>query len=97
MGSFAPDLDVLLALYMVMLALLIGLGVSALENDLRQAGFGWRQVAAGLSVTALVVAAVAVRGDLRERPIRPAHDERRRVVEHAGPVVGRGIPRPVAG
>ena len=57
-GSFAPDLDVLLALYMVMLALLIGLGVSALENDLRQAGFGWRQVAAGLTVSALVVAAV---------------------------------------
>jgi hypothetical protein len=43
---------------MVMLALLIGLGVSALENDLRQAGFGWRQVAAGLTVTALIVAAV---------------------------------------
>jgi hypothetical protein len=58
MGSFAPDLDVLLALYMVMLALLIGLGVSALENDLRQAGFGWRQVAATVTVTALVVAAV---------------------------------------
>ena len=58
MGSFAPDLDVLLALSMVMLALLIGLGVSALENDLRQAGFGWRQVAAGLTVAALVVAAV---------------------------------------
>jgi GT2 family glycosyltransferase len=57
MGSFAPDLDVLLALYVVMLALLIGLGVSALENDLRHAGFGWRQVAAGLSVAALVVAA----------------------------------------
>jgi hypothetical protein len=57
MGPFAPDFDVLLALYMVMLALLIGLGVSALENDLRQAGFGWRQVAAGLSVAALVVAA----------------------------------------
>jgi hypothetical protein len=58
MGSFAPDVDVLLALYMVMLALLIGLAVSALENDLRQAGFGWRQFAAGLSVTALLVAAV---------------------------------------
>ena len=58
MGSFAPDLDVLLALYVVMLALLIGLGVSALENDLRQAGFGWRQVAAGLTVSALVVAIV---------------------------------------
>ena len=42
MGSFAPDLDVLLALYVVMLALLIGLGVSALENDLR---VGWLRVA----------------------------------------------------
>ena len=58
MGSFAPDLDVLLALYVVMLALLIGLGVSALENDLRHVGFGWRQVAGSLSVAAIIVAAV---------------------------------------
>ena len=58
MGSFAPDLDVLLALYVVMLATLIGLGVSALELDLRQSGFGWRQVVAGLTVTALLVASV---------------------------------------
>jgi len=58
MGSFAPDLDVLLVLYTVMLAALIGLGVSALENDLRQAGFGWRQVAATLSVVAMIVAVV---------------------------------------
>jgi GT2 family glycosyltransferase len=56
MGSFAPDIDVLLALYVVMVALLIGLGISALEFDLRQSGFGWRQVFAGLSVIALVVA-----------------------------------------
>jgi len=53
-----PDLDVLLALYVVMLALLIGLGVSALENDLRQAGFGGARSPRGLSVTALIVAAV---------------------------------------
>jgi GT2 family glycosyltransferase len=58
MGSFAPDLDVLLALYAVMIALLIGLGVSALELDLRQSGFGWRQAFAGLTVTSLVVATV---------------------------------------
>ena len=58
MGSFAPDLEVLLALYVVMLALLIGLGVSALEHDLRQAGFGWRQIFGGLSVAALLLAAV---------------------------------------
>jgi len=56
LGSFAPDLDVLLALYVVMLALLIGLGVSALERDLRQAGFGWRQLAGALAVVVLLVA-----------------------------------------
>ena len=55
MGTFAPDADVLIALYMAMVALLIGLGVSALENDLRQAGFGWRQIFAGIFVSMLVV------------------------------------------
>jgi GT2 family glycosyltransferase len=58
MGSFAPDLQVLLALYVVMLALLIGLGVSALEHDLRQAGFGWRQISGAVTVAVLLVAAV---------------------------------------
>ncbi len=58
LGSFSPDLDVMLALYAVMLALLIGLGVSALEHDLRDAGFGWRQFAAGLSVVTLVMASL---------------------------------------
>ena len=56
MGSFAPDLDVILGLYVLMIALLIGLGVSALELDLRQAGFGWRQILAGVTVGALGVA-----------------------------------------
>jgi hypothetical protein len=58
MGSFAPDLQVLLTLYVVMLALLIGLGVSALEHDLRQADFGWRQIFGGLTVVVLLVAAL---------------------------------------
>ncbi|HEY5103529.1 MAG TPA: glycosyltransferase family 2 protein [Acidimicrobiales bacterium] len=58
LGSFSPDLDVLLALYAVMLATLIGLGVSALEHDLRNVGFGWRQVAAGLSVTTMLLASL---------------------------------------
>ncbi|HEY5267144.1 MAG TPA: glycosyltransferase family 2 protein [Acidimicrobiales bacterium] len=58
LGSFAPDVDVLLALYAVMLASLIGLGVSALEHDLRNVGFGWRQIAAGLSVATMVVASL---------------------------------------
>ncbi len=56
LGSFAPDLNVVLVLYALALASLIGLGVGALEHDLREAGFGWRQVAAGLSVATLVVA-----------------------------------------
>jgi hypothetical protein len=47
-----------LTLYTVMLVVLIGLGISALENDLRQAGFGWRQVFAAVSVTSLVLATV---------------------------------------
>ncbi len=58
LGSFAPDLDVLLSLYAVALASLIGLGVGALEHDLRDAGFGWRQIAAGLSVVTLLLAAL---------------------------------------
>jgi hypothetical protein len=58
LGSFAPDLDVVLSLYMVMIALLIGLGMSALELDLRQSGFGWRQIGATLSVVVVVVAAI---------------------------------------
>ncbi len=58
MGSFAPDLDVLLVLYALALASLIGLGIGALEQDLREAGFGWRQIAAALSVATLVVASL---------------------------------------
>ncbi|MFY9782030.1 MAG: glycosyltransferase family 2 protein [Acidimicrobiales bacterium] len=56
LGSFSPDLDVLLALYALTLASLIGLGIGALEQDLRDVGFGWRQIAAGLSVLTLLVA-----------------------------------------
>jgi hypothetical protein len=45
-------------LYALALAALIGLGVGALEHDLRDAGFGWRQIAAGLSVATLLVASL---------------------------------------
>jgi GT2 family glycosyltransferase len=64
MGPFVPDLDVLLTLYTVMLVVLIGLGVSALELDLRQAGFGWRQAFAAVTVTALVLATVPFLGSI---------------------------------
>ena len=64
LGDFAPDLDVLLTLYAVSIAGLIGLGVAALESDLRQAGFGWRQSVAALFVAAIVVSAMPFLGDL---------------------------------
>jgi GT2 family glycosyltransferase len=56
MGNFTPDLDVVLVLYGVMIATLVGLAVSALENDVRSAGFGWRQLSAALVAGALVIA-----------------------------------------
>ena len=58
MGPFTPDVDVLLALYGVMLAGLIGLGVSAIELDLRHVSFGWRQISAGVMIVTLVVSIV---------------------------------------
>ncbi|HEY1825810.1 MAG TPA: glycosyltransferase family 2 protein [Acidimicrobiales bacterium] len=58
LGSFSPDLDVLLALYAVTLAAMIGLGVGALEHDLRGEGFGWRQICAVASVLILAVASL---------------------------------------
>lgn len=58
LGSFAPDLDVLLALYCAVVATLVGVGISALENDLREVSFGWHQVVAALSVLTLVVAVI---------------------------------------
>lgn len=63
LGSFAPDLDVLLSLYCVVLAALVGLGISALENDLRDVSFGWHQIVAGLSILALVAATIPFLGE----------------------------------
>jgi GT2 family glycosyltransferase len=64
MGPVTPDLDVLLVLYATSLAVLIGLGISSVENDLRQAGFGWRQLAATGVVAATVAMAVPFVADL---------------------------------
>ncbi len=58
MGPFTPDVDVMLALYGVSLAALVGLGVAAIEQDLRQVGFGWRQLAAGALISLLVLSLV---------------------------------------
>ncbi len=64
LGTFSPNLDVLLALGAVSSASLVGLGVAALEVDVRQARFGWRQTAAVLFVVALVLASLPFLGDL---------------------------------
>ena len=64
LGSFAPDLDVVLALYGVMLAALVGLGVSALELDLRGSGFGWRQVVGALTIVVVLLASLPLLASL---------------------------------
>ena len=69
LGSFAPDLDVLLALYALALASLVGLGVGALEHDLRDRGFrlapgcGWPFGGDDLA------GRTALRRELRERSL----------------------------
>ena len=63
LGAFAPDIDVTLTLYAVAIAGLVGLGVAALESDLRQAGFGWRQSVAALFVVVIIASALPLLGD----------------------------------
>jgi len=58
LGSFVPDLDVLLALYGLLLAILAALAVSAIEHDLRDYTFGWRQVSAIVCVGALALSVI---------------------------------------
>ncbi len=58
LGPFAPDLDVLITLYTLMLVILVGLGISAIELDVRASGFGWRQLATILTVGTLAVTTV---------------------------------------
>lgn len=56
MGSFTPDLDVLLILYGVCVAVLVGFAIAAMENDLRHSTFGWRQVLTSVACLAMVIA-----------------------------------------
>ncbi len=58
LGSFAPDVDALLVLVGAMIAALVACTVSAVENDLSTAAFGWHQALAALAVAALVIAAL---------------------------------------
>lgn len=58
LGSFAPDLDVLLALYTLCLAVMAAVCVGAIENDLRDMAFGWRQAGSALAVGALALSLI---------------------------------------
>jgi len=55
LGSFAPDLDVLLALYGLCVAILVAVCVSAIEMDLREMAFGWRQASSAVAVITLAL------------------------------------------
>ena len=57
LGRFAPSESVVLAPAALAVAVCVGLGISAFENDLSGREFGWRQV---LSVAALVLVGVGL-------------------------------------
>lgn len=59
-GSFSPDVDVLLAPAAAAVAGSVGLGFAALENDLSGFQFGWRQLVSVGAVAALAVGLLPV-------------------------------------
>ncbi len=61
-APFSPSVDVLLAPAAVAVASGVGLGISAFEIDLSGYEFGWRQLAAALSVAAAAVGLLPVIG-----------------------------------
>jgi GT2 family glycosyltransferase len=59
-GSFTPSESVVLAPAALAVAAGIGLGISSFENDLAGQAFGWRQVASGAALVAVVVGLLPV-------------------------------------
>ena len=55
LGSFTPSESVVLAPAAVAVALCVGLGISAFENDLSGRAFGWRQVVTVVALAFVVV------------------------------------------
>jgi GT2 family glycosyltransferase len=58
LGGFAPDVDALLVLVALMMSALVACTVSAIENDLSAAAFGWHQALAAIAVAAVVLSAL---------------------------------------
>jgi hypothetical protein len=63
-GSFAPQLDVVLAPLATAIAVLVGLGLAALETDLTLSRFGWRQLVGSLGVLAALVGLIPAIGSV---------------------------------
>jgi len=63
-GPFAPDVFVLLAPVATVIAVLVGLGLAALEMDVAEARFGWRQVIGTLGVAAALVGLLPALGSV---------------------------------
>jgi GT2 family glycosyltransferase len=60
MGSFAPSETVVLAPAALAVAACVGLGISALENDLTESEFGWRQLVSGAALVLVVLGLLPV-------------------------------------
>jgi GT2 family glycosyltransferase len=63
-GSFAPQLDVVLAPLATAISVLVGLGLAALETDLVVSRFGWRQLVGTLGVLAALVGLIPAIGSV---------------------------------
>ena len=57
-GSFTPDVSTLLVPYAVALGALVGAGVATFEQDIAGAQFGWRQLAAALTMLVIAVGTI---------------------------------------
>ncbi|HEY8080625.1 MAG TPA: glycosyltransferase [Acidimicrobiales bacterium] len=57
-GSFAPDVSTLLVPYAVAVAVLVGTGVAAFEQDVAASQFGWRQLLSASVMVMVLVGAI---------------------------------------
>jgi len=63
-GSFAPNLMVVLAPLAAAIAVMVGLGLAALETDVVRAHFGWRQLVGTIGVVAALIGLLPALGSV---------------------------------